>query len=516
MKNQAVSFCFGISVIFILILKTSASAEVLSNFQRTVHLVPRIDFYPQELKAIVENDLRHVSFGINWENMTESEHLDTIADFQGDFFVSVTSEDSKILEIVNSSYPECIQSKDETRNFSFVVKGIFLGYSKVTVNLTAAPKDCKLSRDSQRYVDVFKQNTRAFALSVSVIRPHSVLVDVVTGLMAALVAFNYINMGVQLDLHCIGKVLKKPIGPAIGFVCQFMFMPLASFGIGLLLLDDVSLRLGLFTLGSCPGGSMSNFWTLLFNGDVNLSVTMTFISTVAALAMMPLWIFTLGASLFRDKEATIPYVNLAGSLVLLTLPIGIGLLIQQYSPRLSKISRKIIKPFTLICVFVGIVVGLYAYSFVFTLFRWQVVLAGISIAWGGYCFGALMAWLFRLNKSQIIAVSIETAFQNPAVAFVMLLLSLPQPDADLASVPVIAQLMLTGLPMWALLVITRMYKTIKTVCKKMEEDEIEKPEIDTVQKAYMALTMNPPGVEEDTADLGIDKLKIDIVRFNRD
>lgn len=228
--------------------------------------------------------------------------------------------------------------------------------------------------------------------------------------------------------------------------------------------------------------------------------------------MMPLWIFTLGSSLFRDKEATIPYINLAGSLILLTLPIGIGLLIQQYSPRLSKISRKIIKPFTLICVFIGICVGLYANSFVFSLFTWQVVIAGLSIAWGGYCFGAFMAWIFRLKKSEIIAVSIETAFQNPAVAFVMLLLSLPQPDADLSSVPVIAQLMLTGLPMWALLVITRAYKKIKTVCEKMEEGEIEKPEIDTVQKAYMALETNP-SADDDTVDLGIDKLKIDIVRF---
>lgn len=240
---------------------------------------------------------------------------------------------------------------------------------------------------------------------------------------------------------------------------------------------------------------------LIINGHISL------------LGMMPLWIFTLGRSLFRDREATIPYINLAGSLIVLTLPIGIGLLIQQYSPRLSKISRKIIKPFTLICVFVGICVGLYANRFVFSLFTWQVVLAGVGIAWGGYCFGALMAWLFRLNNSQIVAVSIETAFQNPAVAFVLLLLSLPQPDADLASVPVIAQLMLTGLPMWALLVLTRIYRKVKDTCKKMEEDEIEKPEIDTVQKAYMALETNP-SPDDETAALNAETLKIDIVRFS--
>lgn len=227
MSTQAnIVVYFSIFVIFSLPLKILAAAEVVSNSQKPLHLVPRIDFYPQELKAVVEEQLREVSFGIKWEDTTEL--LDAVTNFQGDFFVSVTSEDPSILEIVNSSYPECIQSKDETKNFTFLVKGVFLGYTKVTVHLTAAPKDCKSSADMKRYIEESSSNSRSFDLTVSVVRPHSILVDIVTGVMAALVAFNYINMGVQLDLHCIGKVLKKPIGPAIGFVCQFLFMPVVS------------------------------------------------------------------------------------------------------------------------------------------------------------------------------------------------------------------------------------------------------------------------------------------------
>lgn len=231
-------------------------------------------------------------------------------------------------------------------------------------------------------------------------------------------------------------------------------------------------------------------------------------------AMMPLWIFTLGRTLFRDNNATIPYINLAGSLILLTLPIGIGLLIRQYSPRLTRVSEKIIKPFTIIIVLVGIGLGLYANSFVFSYFTWQVVVAGLAIAWGGYSFGALVAWMFRLDKSQIVAVSIETAFQNPAVAFVMLLLSLPQPDADLSSVPVTAQLLLTGIPMWALLLWTRAYKKGRECCCDSEDTgKIDKPELDTLQKAYLAVETNPPEEREDIALERTNWKKVDIVRF---
>ena len=49
-------------------------------------------------------------------------------------------------------------------------------------------------------------------------------------------------------------------------------------------------------LGCCPGGTGSNFWTLLLKGDINMSITMTFMSTMLALAFMPLWIFTMGGS----------------------------------------------------------------------------------------------------------------------------------------------------------------------------------------------------------------------------
>ncbi len=47
--------------------------------------------------------------------------------------------------------------------------------------------------------------------------------------------------------------------------------------------DDILFRLGLFVLGCCPGGTGSNFWCILLGGDINLSITMTFISTIAAL-----------------------------------------------------------------------------------------------------------------------------------------------------------------------------------------------------------------------------------------
>ncbi len=139
--------------------------------------------------------------------------------------------------------------------------------------------------------------------------------NIFTLVVTLMIIVNTVNMGGQLDLDVIKAVFKKPIGPAVGFCSQFLLMPLFSFGVGWLMSDDILFRLGLFVLGCCPGGTGSNFWCILLGGDINLSITMTFISTIAALGMMPFWLWSLGR--FLSKEAfVIPFGRLIMSLIL--------------------------------------------------------------------------------------------------------------------------------------------------------------------------------------------------------
>jgi sodium/bile acid cotransporter 3/5 len=59
-----------------------------------------------------------------------------------------------------------------------------------------------------------------------------------------------------------------------------------SFSIAMMVLSSGGehlLALGLFVTGCCPGGGASNYWTILLGGNANLSVTMTFVSTVGAM-----------------------------------------------------------------------------------------------------------------------------------------------------------------------------------------------------------------------------------------
>lgn len=52
----------------------------------------------------------------------------------------------------------------------------------------------------------------------------------------------------------------------------------------------------------------------IFRIDVNLSVTMTILSSVASFGMTTFWAYSVGTRLSGDKEIEIPYNVIAGSL----------------------------------------------------------------------------------------------------------------------------------------------------------------------------------------------------------
>ena len=96
------------------------------------------------------------------------------------------------------------------------------------------------------------------------------------------------------------------------------------------------------------------------------------------------------------------------------------------------------------------------------------ILAGFIVAIAGYLFGASFAWIFQLKLPQITAVAVETSFQNGGIAFILLKMSLEEPFGELAAVAPVAQLMITGLPLWLFFALLKIYQ--KCFRKDAEKD----------------------------------------------
>lgn len=152
-----------------------------------------------------------------------------------------------------------------------------------------------------------------------------------------------------------------------------MFVPLISYGLGIVLFpDNPELALGLFLTGISPAGGASNIWTLLCGGNINLSISMTTISTIASFGTIPLWLFLLGKNIFDRANLGVPYVQVTLIAISLLIPLAIGLLIQKFMPKLSKFLVRIMEKLSLIFLVIIVIFGIFTNLYMMPLFAWQV------------------------------------------------------------------------------------------------------------------------------------------------
>lgn len=132
------------------------------------------------------------------------------------------------------------------------------------------------------------------------------------------------------------------------------------------------MQLGMFFTGVSPGGGASNMWTVILGGNMNLSITMTTISTIAALGTMPLWLFTLGKTIFDASNIPVPYRKLLTFIIGLIVPLFIGYLIQRYLNKLAQTCARWLKCVSAFLLIFIIVFAIATNLYLFQLFSYQV------------------------------------------------------------------------------------------------------------------------------------------------
>ncbi|XP_066596749.1 P3 protein-like isoform X3 [Prorops nasuta] len=341
-------------------------------------------------------------------------------------FMTATSSDESILMVDL----ELFQSDYASHNCHGMlnITGVFLGKAKIMFN--------------QSVTDI------KHVLSVATIRQERVIDHIFTGSVIILVSLLYINFGCAMDWSVCQETLRRPIGPLIGMFCQFIIMPLLSYGIGLVLFPThPEMQLGMFFTGISPSGGASNIWTLLLGGNLNLSVTMTTICTLVAFGMMPFWVFTLGRYIFDRGELAVPYSRIASFAAGLIIPLAIGYLIQRKLPKLCRIMVRIMKPFSAILIIFIIIFAIATNLYLFKLFSLQIIVAGMGLPWLGFMFGGLLAFIFKQTIPDIKAIAIETGIQNTGVAIFLLRVGLKAPEDDLTTVLPVSTAIMTPLPL---------------------------------------------------------------------
>ncbi|KAJ0170814.1 hypothetical protein K1T71_013586 [Dendrolimus kikuchii] len=355
----------------------------------------------------------------------------------GDRFTVTTRDDHLAAADWNSTY-EVTDGNTESFQGVIQVTGKFLGWTNVIV---------EAARGSEKY------SITNGTLPIIIVRPERIIDRVFTSSVATFVSLIFINFGCAMHWPTVKGVLKRPIGPLIGMCGQFLFMPLMSFGLGFLIFpNDPAMRLGMFFTGVSPGGGASNIWTFILGGNLNLSLAMTSISTLASFGFMPLWLFSLGQVVFRNANIVVPYQRIATFVVGLLVPLSIGLGMQRWTPKLAAFMVRILKGFSTTLLLFIIIFAIITNLYIFELFTWQIIVAGMGIPWLGYTFGYIFARVCKQVHPDALAISIETGIQNTGIAIFLLRYALGQPEADLTTVVPVSVAIMTPIPMTSIFI----------------------------------------------------------------
>ena len=239
----------------------------------------------------------------------------------------------------------------------------------------------------------------------------SVLVPIgVAGLM--------LSLGLGLTVDDFKRVVVFPRGVMIGLVNLFLISPLLGFTMAHVFDLSPTMAVGLVLLAAAPGGAMANMLTHLARGDTALSVTMTAISSMAAIVTMP---FYLNAAIdFFDASGVAGDPNMVGIVarvfLITILPLAVGMRIRvkredkvvAAGPRFKRIA---------LVLFVIIVAGAVVSEFDRVMENFtDVATAALALNIAAMSISFTVARIARVDRRQSTAIAMELGMHNATVA----------------------------------------------------------------------------------------------------
>ena len=245
-----------------------------------------------------------------------------------------------------------------------------------------------------------------------------------------ILAFIMFGVALGIKFQTFKDVFKNPKSVFVGIFLQWVALPAVTFAVALILSPVITpmIALGMILVASCPGGNISNFMSSLSKGNIELSVSLTAITTAFAPLVTPFNFFLWG-SLYSQIIAirsniptlVIPFFPMLEQiLLLLGVPIVLGMLCARYCPGITK---KISKPtqYISILLFLAMVVASFSQNFKLFIenlhFVCIIVLIHNGFALATGYFGARLA---KLPIRDCRSLTVETGIQNSGLGLILL------------------------------------------------------------------------------------------------
>ncbi len=243
----------------------------------------------------------------------------------------------------------------------------------------------------------------------------------------------FVMYGVALGIRpkMFKNVFMKPKSVITGAICQLILLPLFTFLLALSFGNNISwsMALGMILVAACPGGNISNFMSSLSKANVELSVSLTAISTALAVVTTPFnfWLYGNMYLKLANIQGEVPALAIPlwdvfkTIFILLGIPLTLGILTSRFLPKVTSVLQKPLQYISIVF-FLAIVVLSFVgnmdaflkcikYIFIVVLIH---NLLALSIGFG-------VASLLKLPRRDRRTLTVETGIQNSGLGLVLLL-----------------------------------------------------------------------------------------------
>ncbi|MCF8151231.1 MAG: bile acid:sodium symporter family protein [Burkholderiaceae bacterium] len=161
------------------------------------------------------------------------------------------------------------------------------------------------------------------------------ILDLLLPLALACIMF---TLGIGLVPDDFLRLFAQPRAMAVGLVGQLVLVPALAWSLVLVLGLPAEMAIGVMILAACPGGVSSGLLTLLARGETALSISLTAISSVAAVVTLP-WIVAAAMQHFSGQMLAmeIPVGRMVrGMFLLTTVPVVLGMSLRHLRPAFTR------------------------------------------------------------------------------------------------------------------------------------------------------------------------------------
>ena len=243
----------------------------------------------------------------------------------------------------------------------------------------------------------------------------------------------FVMFGVALGIRpgLFVEVFSKPKSVLLGMGCQLLLLPAFTCLLAILLSWWISpmMGLGMILVAACPGGNISNFMSSLAKANIELSVSLTAISTALAIFLTPFnfWLWGNAYLHFAPVAHEVPTLVIPlwdvfkTIFILLGIPLTLGILTSRFLPRIADTLKK---PLQWISIFFFIAMVVLSFTGNMEAFLkcikyiFLVVLIHNLMALG---IGFLTGTVFKVPRKDRRTLTIETGIQNSGLGLVLLL-----------------------------------------------------------------------------------------------